>query len=227
MDVIKSLNRTVARIGGVDISITVLVNVDDKTVPIRYYPKNDGSSVYMEFPAFITITLPTEYPQVTTVRRRIVLTTKSKHDFLDGFKKFLDVFQRDDIFYISNRRLCMYPVKEDMIQTMALGGKWFVELRPTIVDDGKGGIYEGGYIAFNQEANGVDLTYSELYEMYKVIDAIDIFMYSQLLLNFFGIGIFYPNSDEVKKRSDIISDRIESLDIDNKIDSRMKRMKGD
>jgi hypothetical protein len=96
---------------------------------------------------------------------------------------------------------------------------------PCIVTDQDGNQYEGVEITLNREGNNCMLTYAEFKGLTKIIDRADIFMYSQLLLNFIGKQTVFRTEEEQKKRSAELDARFGKLDFSTREPTDEQRRK--
>ena len=195
---LKSVSRRIARIAGFEIWMGVLFPTEeDRNAPVKIYRKGDDISLYVNYPAFVSLELPVdkEMRNANWMDRRVTFTAVTLETFADALEEMLEKFNRDDIFYLMDGKLCMYPQKEDHIVQVKIKDH-YIRLAPTIVDDFEGNVYEGVEICINRKANFGRMTFRELKALWKIFCKIDLYEYSQLLLNFIGPKTIFRTQEE-------------------------------
>ena len=204
-DIIKritSITRTLLNMYGFHLSITVLLPTDRNAITQVFHNNRNEPiqdiSLYMTYPAFLTLQLPSEYGKGFDKEKRLIINAQFQLAFIEALEKFIEIFKRDDVFYLSGGKLCMYQLKPEHIITVKLKDS-YVEFRPSIVEY-MNMVYEGGEITLNHIGNSGQLTYQELKLLHFYLKKADLFMYSQLLLNYMGKSNLLL-SDAEKERS--------------------------
>ena len=138
-------------------------------------------NVKRDYPVFMQVRFPSQYDKDIPFKDlSLTLNQVNKSIFCRHLKKFLKIYDRDDLFYLDNGELKLYK-NEESIMTFKVGER-YVGLKPCIVADIKGNTYEGGRICLDKESIFGDLTFSELCALYDVIYNADLFLYSEMLL---------------------------------------------
>ena len=223
MDRLRNISRDICSIRGIKISLTVILIPDDKN-PIKVYKRQANTTscdvyMYLDYPAYVSIRFPAEYGTRNNV---LIVSIGTQQAFIDALKEMIEVFDRNDIFYLQGSILCMYPTPNDAIITKKIG-EHYIELRPTIVEDiTNNTTYEGAELHLDRESIVVQLTYRELKALCRVVDRIDIPVLSQLLINYVGNKLEYLNPEERKMRDEVINklDTLQNVDIMNKTKER-------
>jgi hypothetical protein len=215
---LRILNRKIAKIAGITVSINIYFP-DDRTSINIYSPDNQHISMYIDYPVYLSIELPRIGYETDNKYRRFNITPYTQETLIDTMYEFLDIFKKDDIFYLDGGKLFMYaPVKEEYRKRVRLNDTWLM-FSPVIVLDVDQNQYEGVEITLNREGNTAMLTYSEFKSLAKTINKADIFLYSQLLLNFIGRNTIFRSEDERKRLEEqhaALDKRIDSLDFSSK-----------
>ena len=184
--IVRSVTRTVFNLAGFDVAITVLVPRDRN--PIKIYEQKGEEfdsvelSLYLDFPSFITITLPKNDMTKDIPYQKLKFGPRWKKAFELFLGEFIKTFERDDIYYLEQGKLKMFMDLPADINKVFKIGENVIELRPTIVQDYGGNMYEGCRFILNKEGIEGELTYQELISLKDSLEAIDLFIYSQALL---------------------------------------------
>ena len=186
--IVRSVTRTVFNLAGFDVAVTVLVPRDKN--PIKIYEQKGEEfdsvelSLYLDFPSFITITLPKNNmtKDIPYQKLKFAFGPRWKKAFELFLGEFIKTFERDDIYYLEQGKLKMFMDLPTDINKVFKIGENVIELRPTIVQDYGGNMYEGCRFILNKEGIEGELTYQELISLKDSLEAIDLFIYSQALL---------------------------------------------
>ena len=186
--IVRSVTRTVFNLAGFDVAVTVLVPRDRN--PIKIYEQKGEEfdsvelSLYLDFPSFITITLPKNdmTKDIPYQKLKFAFGPRWKKAFELFLGEFIKTFERDDIYYLEQGKLKMFMDLPTDINKVFKIGENVIELRPTIVQDYGGNMYEGCRFILNKEGIEGELTYQELISLKDSLEAIDLFIYSQALL---------------------------------------------
>lgn len=143
--------------------------------------------------------------------KSIYLDTKGLPHIKREFKHMLSNFYNKPMFEVTKQdtpTISDEAVKEYTIPIYNLGYNQRMVIKPAVVYDENETAFEGVTILFNKSTNYVDLTIDEFESLVDVIKDLNLFVYSQLLANFF---ISYINSDNGKKELSSINKHIESI----------------
>lgn len=199
--IIQIIQRRITTIAGFKLSINVFFPEDNDHIndPVGAYVQNDKISFYMNYAAYLKLEFPRTADNLsTTDRLSLTISTSNKPLLVEKMQEFLDMFQKDDLFLLDDGKLILNSSKRDYIN-FTFKDNVIIEFRPTVISDKNNIAYEGAEFIINKEANYGLLSYREFKTLTKVIDDIDIFTYSQLLLNFFGRETIF-NSIEMQHR---------------------------
>ena len=182
---IISVTRTVFTLAGFNVSITVIVPKDKDPVKVYKYkgenPDEMEISLYLDYPSFINITFP-KIDSISYSDLKISIGPRWKPSLERFLEEYLNIFNRDDIFYLENGKLKMYiELPKDAIRVINIGDNT-IGIKPTIIEDRLGNLYEGCILTLNKKGIEAPLTHQELQTFKDSIEAIDLFLYSQALL---------------------------------------------
>jgi hypothetical protein len=211
---LRLLNRKIANIAGVKLSINILFPDDRQSINLYSGSDKEHLSLYIDYPVYLSVDLPKmnlSYAMDPKMRR-FNISPYNKEILVESMYDFIDIFKNDDIFYLEGGQLHMFaPIKDEYKRRVRLNDTWLMFM-PCIVTDQDGNQYEGVEITLNKDGNNCLITYAEFKGLTKLIDRADIFMYSQLLLNFIGKQTVFRTEEEQKKRSAEIDERFGKLD---------------
>lgn len=177
-----SLSSSIAKIAGFKLTVGIIIPDDKNPVYIGTKRTDIGIAVNVnkDYPVFLQMRFPKQYDKDIPFKElNLTLNQVNKSVFCRHLRKFLKMYDRDDIFYLENGELKLYKNEETQI-TFKVGEK-YVSFKPVIVSDIKGNTYEGGRICLDRESIFGDLTFSELCAMYDVLYNADLFLYSEVL----------------------------------------------
>lgn len=126
-------------------------------------------------------------------KSKIVMTSKNQLQLITGLKKAINILYRKDTYYYDNGTLCLGNITETEITRVYNAGESNkLVIIPNIVSDTDTNQYEGVRIFINDTSVFVDLTIDEIESLVYSLEKIDLFLYSQGLVNFY---IGYLNKD--------------------------------
>lgn len=208
-----SISKQIVRIGELDISFLVLVSTDDK-----FQSENrresigrsiDGKSdtrierIYLSHTGMLKLFVKRFYDPIAPNKSSIFITQKNVFRMIKGLRKAIQLFDRDDLFYIDEqKKLGMYPNKHK-VHLNHIGDNRHILIQPTIVEDIEGRTYEGVRMYINAMSQGIDLTYDELCLLLYIIEKVDFFMYTQALLMYNEMRRLHIDATD-KRISDIV-----------------------
>ena len=156
----------------------------------------EGSSNTMEhsyfiedFAMLIIENTGKESPKDLDWRKKcLIVNPKNQHLYVKAFKDILKILydEKNDPFYQKNGHLYTYALKNSqIIRVHNAGINNVFELKPAVIMDNDGIEYEGASLAINMTNNIGPLYLDELEAVYHTLEKLDIFLYSQALLNFY------------------------------------------
>ena len=196
-DIVKTISRHILRVQNVIVKMVVplidketgadLINDSAKEMP---NDRPTEHSIYLEHFPFVVIEIKNKNLNFLEPRARmVIMTPKTQPVIVKALKHFIkEVFyEREDVFFVREGKTELYSVTEDMItRVYNAGDKNNMLLEPVVItDQSDGTTYEGCRLYLNSSTNSVDLTVDQIESLYYTLSKIDIFMYSQALLNFY------------------------------------------
>lgn len=186
----KSISRTIARIGWLDIKMSIPLQ-GDQTPLLQDYEAPDGENVqhYISLNHFPMVIIECARKEFKKYKRKksLIMTNRNQHIIVKAFEKMKEILYRDDLFYTRDGYLYTYHIDEDMlVKEYGAGANNNFVLYPTVITmEGEGKQYEGVRMFFNESDISLDLSIDEFESALNVLKKIDIFVYSQALLNFY------------------------------------------
>lgn len=116
-------------------------------------------------------------------RHQIVITQRNIFSLRLGFKKFYQLFQRENLYRYDRNGMVAELVSDNrdvLIIPLNLGQ--LMRLEPTVITDSKNRIYPGVMMTLNREENQVPLTIDEFESIYELIQSINIYQSGMTLL---------------------------------------------
>lgn len=170
---------------------------------LNQYGRPDGSSaksISLSPNAFITF----EYKDGTWSKDKSILINElNLVKVVKGFRNMHKNIYNGGIFaQDKNGRVIIYSDKARECTEAIRVGIQHILLVPAIIEDDSGLTYEGVILYLNNMENFVELPIDWFEGMIRVLEKIDIFQYSQLLLNFYMA--FTKNNDEKMNEVKII-----------------------
>lgn len=114
---------------------------------------------------------------------QIVITQRNIFSLRLGFKKFYQLFQRENLYRYDQNGRIVEIVSDDrdrLIIPLTMGQ--LMRLEPTVITDNKNRIYPGVMMTINKEENQVPLTIDEFESIYELIQSINIYQSGMTLL---------------------------------------------
>ena len=161
--------------------------IPDDRSPVNFYERKTtigtAVSIYTRFPAYISIQWPRKFDQngIPIKDFSLNIGPLNKSIFVRALEKFIQIYDRDDVYYLKDGKLNMYG-NNQVVHTCKMSDN-YVKMVPTIVTDMNENAYEGATLFLNKEIISGDLTYSELLALYDILKEADIFSYTYLLLS--------------------------------------------
>ena len=189
----KSISRTILVVGKIKVTLVVILNeVGTPQKPARrkiWVSKREVEhtvvrSIGLDYFPFVTI-LNADSPIDDFRKSMVVMTMKNQHRVVKAFRKMLRVLYQEDIFFMDGNTIKRYELQEDWIVRCNTGKDIFVMAPTVVVDINDGKSYEGVQLSINRDEIYAELTLDEFEAMVHILEKIDLFVYSQELLNFY------------------------------------------
>lgn len=183
----KKISRTIFRISNLVCKISIgLLSGEGQKVGVDVY--DFSGSKYLSLQYYPLLVLDIVDKSVWSRNRSIVLNSKTLVHFISGVHKLIKLFDNDIYFYNSDKKLCLVALDSSyLIRLTNLGDNNIVEMYPVVIEDRDLVQYEGARLVFNNVNNFVELSYDELLSLSYLLKKIDLFTYSQLLINFIAM----------------------------------------
>ncbi len=176
----------------ITLKITVPLEREDyrkekKTYHSVYTSKDDVNYITVDIEPFLILEMKDGTPW--DKKKSILVTDDNIQALIDGFEKIINNMIYGKVFgQLENGDSIVFKdkVEENTVHISNLLGSQYVELRPGIyVDEQDDLTYECCLMYFNKRSNVIPLTVDTLAALYRKLKQIDIFMYSQALLNYY------------------------------------------
>jgi len=194
IDVDKYITRTIANIGPLRLKMYVplLQGKEDKPIITNWTrevnPNLTEHLYFVEGFACVSIDITDKNGidnGLEWKKRGLTMTPKTQHIFVKAFQDILKILYSGKIFYKENGHLKAYGLQKDQIvQVFNAGTDNIFELHPAIIREDEDE-YEGATLFINSTTNYVSLVLDELHALARILDKIDIFTYSQSLINMY------------------------------------------
>lgn len=207
VDIAKYITRTIATIGSFRIKMYVPLFKSQENKSIITDWAKEVSPVITEHSYFID-----DYAMVIIDnigkgldkslewrKQHLTMTQKNQYIFIKAFKDILKImYQEKDIFYMKDGKLHLYNLSdEDIVKVFNAGSNNVFELRPAVIVDDDGEEYEGASLCINATSNIGPLVLDEIHAMVHILERIDIFLYSQSLINFYYSYVSKADANKV------------------------------
>lgn len=114
---------------------------------------------------------------------QIIINQRNIFSLRLGFKKFYQLFQRENLYrYDQNGRVVEIVSDDRDILVIPLNMGQLMRLEPTVITDSRNRIYPGVMMTLNKEENQVPLTIDEFESIYEMIQSINIYQSGMTLL---------------------------------------------
>lgn len=201
----KSITRNMFNVNKLVVKLSIrLLNEEEQSAMNDYEKKMSDSLSYrflsLNYFPFIIIDSIDNKGNNWSRDKTIIISNKNFHVIMRGFKKMRDImYSEDSLFYLSDNKVCMYQLeKRFIVEVFNAGSKNYLLLHPCIYEDADGLTYEGVRIFINNQSNFIDLPIDDFDCLYDNLKNIDLFLYSQALLNFY---IAYAHKVELPERT--------------------------
>lgn len=186
------------------LSVKLKVILENTVGGIKYFYHNDfsyGNARYFKLSpsAYITV----EYTNKQNGEgydpsKNISITYLKWYQFIEALRRMRHNIHKPDIFVMKGNEIILYDdVKKDNIVSVHIGNNTMV-MSPAIIYDANEVSYEGVYIYINKTINIIELSVDEFESFVYQMEKVDIFAYSQSLINYY---VSYYK-DDIKDRID-------------------------
>jgi hypothetical protein len=153
----------------------------------KIFTISDGKSyLKIDMQSFLTLEL---LDQSWSKDKTIIIDQKNLCHLIKGCKNILNNIYKEDIFAVEKKsnQLIMYS---DMVEKYTekiynLGSNQRVLIKPAIITDENETTYEGVMIYINKTDNFVELPIDAFEALVYALEKIDLFVYSQQLINYY------------------------------------------
>ncbi len=194
------------------------------------FTTEDGQSyLSLDLQSFLTLEIRDE--REWSPHKTIVINQRNINEIIKGMKKSLDAIYNDNIFaFNTNDEIIAYSdkVKQHTVKLFNIGNNSRLVIQPAVIfDEDEQITYEGVVIYFNSTKNRVELTIQAFEALYHTLDKIDIFVYSQTLINFYinFINKVEVTETEVAKKPKKRKHLLENIDREEVISTVSKNNK--
>lgn len=228
----KAINRTILSIGQCRLTFAIILSDDDPNIlgaqQNRYHngPKLRDTSrevdnntihhnIELNYTPMVYIKANSKLFWDRGRKAMIIMTMRNQHIIVEAFRRMMRIMH-EDVFYMENGVLQRYALKEEWIVREYPSQKDSFVLTPTLIkDESDGRLYEGVNMLLNDSEIYIDFTFDEFMAVFNALSRIDLFLYSQSLLNFY---IEYKKHVEIEHREtkiDPMADRKALFTVEN------------
>lgn len=193
----KKIVRTIARFTSFKLELNVSLLQPDGKSGVMDWERQVNSmwiehSYYIENSVFLVIknTSKNSDKDIDWRKRSLYMTSRTQPIFVKAFDDILRILYDEDHdpFYQEKGRLKTYtPEENQIVYVDNAGDDNIFELRPAVIVDKDNVEYEGAALSINTSENVGGLVLDELTAIRDILSKIDLFLYSQSLLNFYYI----------------------------------------
>lgn len=188
-DIYKRISRAMFSVNKLFAKILIMLHDENNTgfTDTAKTQSNEDVYHYLSLSYFAMVILEINDKNISWDRKaRIIMTQKNQYQIISGIKKAIDTIYKEGMYYYDNGTLCLSKITEnDIVRIYNAGDSNKIVIVPNIVSDADTNQYEGVRIFVNDSTNSVDLTIDELETLYYNLSKIDLFLYSQGLINFY------------------------------------------
>lgn len=191
----KKITRVLLRYKNIVVKLHVrLTNTkDNKEVSFhnKYVSPMGDEYINLDINSFITVEFkdPAANSADWDPSRSILLTERNMIYMVKGLKLMTHILTEGKMFAIreKTKEVVMYSdiAKDNIVNVFNLGRSQRVSMEPAIIYDDEDLSYEGCILYINKTANGIEMTTDELMSLYYVLDKVDMFAYTQLMINYY------------------------------------------
>lgn len=188
----KKISRTIFKVSDLILKLHVRLSVDKNGVVENFHRSftNDSKEEYitLDLPAFITFEYK-DFPNEWARDKSIVLTGTNLVQLIRGLKILITRMSTGEMFAMTKdtKEIIAYSdkVKENIVVVDNLGNNQIITMIPSVVYDDENVSYEGATFFINRKEYALQLTIDQIDALYYMLQNIDIFTYSQLMVNYF------------------------------------------
>lgn len=208
-DIYKSMTRTICQIGVFKLKMLIMLD-NDKEILLDDYTverSNAETDHYLSLNYFPMVVIDNIKKGMRSYKRKssIIMTQRNQHVIISAFEKMRKILYNNDLFYSKDGHIFTYHIdKEYIVHEYGAGNNNYIVLYPTVVVDNDEREYEGVRMFFNTTEIFGDLSIDEFEALLGVMKRIDIFTYSQSLLNFYFTykdKVVLPDKQPKKKKN--------------------------
>ena len=233
----KRIVRTIAKFSSFKLELHVLLTQPDGKPGVIDWEREVSSlwtehNYYIDSSAFLIIknTSKNSDKDIDWRKRSLYMTSRTQHIFVKAFDDMLKILydETNDPFYQEHGHLKTYTPEENQIVFVdSVGDDNVFELRPAVITDKDNVEYEGAALSINTSTNTGGLVLDELEAIRDILSKIDLFLYSQSLLNFYYLykkkveseHVVVKNQETRTTKKKLFS--IQDLEESNKREERM------
>ena len=182
---IEKISRGIIKLKNLELRLHVNMFSKDKKYYHNEYTYDDKT--YIKLTPYTFLTLDMYIEDLDFKDTNIFISQSSLVQVKNGFKRMLDNIYRQKIFAMRNNEVITYPdmVKKytEVIKLVDISKAIVIE--PSVVYDENEVSYEGVTIYLNRKDVFTQLPISESESLVYARDKVDLFIYSQLLINYF------------------------------------------
>lgn len=181
----KKITRVILNLKNVVVKLHVKV-FDDSGGVHNEFSYNGSKYLKLDNIAFLSIDMVDN--NTWSKDKSIIITQNNIHSVVSNMKKIINDIYNENIF--ANKPDGEIIAYKDMVEKFTrrftlTGTNQQILLRPGVVYDENELSYEGIQMYFNKLENKVDLPIDIFEALYYTLDRIDLFTYSQLLINYY------------------------------------------
>lgn len=169
----------------------------------------------LDLQSFLTLDFTDKTSESHWQSKSIMITQRNIFQIVNGFEEMYKAICSNDIFAVNKRGESIIKdaekAKESVKRIYNLGNNHRIVLSPAIIfDDETNQTFEGVVLYINKTDNAVELPIDAFEALYYALKQVDIFVYSQSLLNYYlaavnvgleELGIEVTNDAPAKKKS--------------------------
>lgn len=205
----KSLTKHILRVGWLDIKMSIPMHsekeplINDYSIAVNATDTNHYISIN-HFPMVIIECMKKEVKKQGR-KKSLIMTSNNQNTIVRAFEAMDKILYRDDVFFTKDHQLFTYEITEELIvKEYGAGANNYFVMHPTVVNMvGEDRQYEGVRLYLNGMDISVDLAIDEFEAVLHTLKKIDIFLYSQSMINFYMIykdKIEKPEPVEAKRK---------------------------
>lgn len=181
----ETISRTILKYNNMVLKLIVKLK-DDNKLFIGEYNNNNKTSIVLNPNAYLSLYLNDENDKTFDKSRGFMIGQGNIGIVIRAFKNVLRNMYKQDIFINQNNKIIIY---EDMAKKYSESVRipnttYSLLIVPSVIYDENETTYEGVTIYINKLENMLPLAIDEFENLVYTLENIDIFTYSQLLINF-------------------------------------------